>query len=135
MIHSSILRLIAVLTMLSFLSCASPRNVRVSPLYADDPIWLNRTPKEPINIIVTEGDLKRKYIPFAKITVDSTGRDKERSFDRMRAEAAEIGADAVIKITISSQYEGQSVNLYTGQNYGPRNRHTLEGIAVKFSDN
>jgi uncharacterized protein YbjQ (UPF0145 family) len=50
----------------------------------------------------------------------------------MREEGAKVGADAVIRVRVASQYEGQNVNLYTGQNYGPRNRHTLEGLAVIY---
>ncbi len=62
------------------------------------------------------------------------GRDKSLSFARMKEEGAKIGADAVIQIKVSTQYEGQNVNLYNGQNYGPRNRHTLEGLAVVFEE-
>ena len=58
--------------------------------------------------------------------------DKELSFDRMKVEAAKIGADAVIKVAVSTRYEGQDFNWITGKNLGPRNRHFLEGIAVIY---
>jgi len=96
-------------------SCVAKRNVRVSPIYADDPLWVNKIPVTKKDILVTEGDLIRKYTPFAKITVDSVGSSKEHSFGRMREEAAKIGADAVIKVSVSNQYEGQDVNLFSGQ--------------------
>ncbi len=115
-----------------FTSCAAERNVRVAPLYADDPYWSQVTPKPNSAVFVTEGDLKRKYRPIARIIVDSVGGDKSLSFARMKEEGAKIGADAVIQIKVSTQYEGQNVNLYTGQSYGPRNRHTIEGIAVIY---
>lgn len=115
-------------------SCAAHRNVRVAPLFADDAHWTRAAPKAESAVLVTEGDLQRKYRPIARIFVDSVGRDKNLSFARMRQEGAKIGADAVIQIKVSSQYEGQNVNLYSGQNYGPRNRHTLEGLAVIYED-
>ena len=115
-------------------SCAAHRNVRVAPLFADDPYWTQVAPKAESALVVTEGDLQRKYRPIARIFIDSVGWDKNLSFTRMRQEGAKIGADAVIQIKVSSQYEGQNVNRYTGQNYGPRNRHTLEGLAVIYED-
>jgi hypothetical protein len=112
--------------------CTAPRHVRIAPLFADDPYWSHVTPKPESAVLVTEGDLKRKYRPIAKIFIDSVGRDINLSFARMRVEGAKIGADAVIQIKVSTQYEGQNVNLYTGQNLGPRVRHTLEGLAVIY---
>jgi len=125
--------LIYLLILTYFLGCAANRNSRVSPLYADDPYWKQYSPKELSKVIVTEGDLKRKYHPIAKIYVDSSGSDLSLSFERMKQEGANIGADAVIKIQVKKQYEGQSTNLYTGQNYGPVNRHYIEGLAVLYS--
>jgi hypothetical protein len=129
-------RLIVMLFLLCpllFLSaCMATRHVRVAPFYADDPYWTQVTPKPESAVLVTEGDLQRKYRPIARIFIDSVGRDIDLSFARMQEEGAKIGADAVIQIKISSQYEGQNVNPYTGKNYGPRNRHTLEGIAVIY---
>lgn len=114
------------------LGCAAKREVRIAPLYADDPYWTHVIPKADSAVLVTEGDLHQKYTPIARLFVESTGRDKGRSFARLREEAAKIGADAVIQIKVSSQYEGQNVNTVTGQPMGPRNRHTLEGLAVIF---
>jgi hypothetical protein len=110
------------------------RHVRVAPLFADDPYWARVAPKPETAVLVTEGDLQRKYRPIARIFVDSVGTDKSLSFARMKEEGARIGADAVIQIKVSLQYEGQNVNLYTGQNLGPRNRHTLEGLAVIYEE-
>jgi hypothetical protein len=127
--------LLSVLCALVFLAaCAAQRHVRVAPLFADDPYWARVAPKDESAVLVTEGDLQRKYRPIARIFVDSVGRDKSLSFARMKEEGAKIGADAVIQIKVSTQYEGQVVNLYSGQNYGPRNRHTLEGLAVVFEE-
>jgi hypothetical protein len=112
--------------------CVAQRNVRVAPLFADDPYWTQVKPKDEAQVLVTEGDLRRKYRPIARIFVDSVGTEKELTFDRMREEGGKIGADAVIQVKVSTQYEGQNVNLYTGQNFGPRNRHVLEGLAVVF---
>lgn len=109
-------------------------HVRIAPVFADDSYWARVAPKDGSTVLVTEGDLQRKYRPIARIFVDSVGRDKNISFVRMREEGAKIGADAVIQIKVSTQYEGQNVNLYTGQNLGPRNRHTLEGLAVIYED-
>ena len=117
-----------------FTACMAERHVRVAPLFADDPYWTKVVPKIDSNVLVTEGDLHRRYRPIARIFVDSAGRDKSVSFNRMKEEGAKIGADAVIKVAVSTQYEGQIVNLYNGQNYGPRNRHTLEGVAVVYED-
>lgn len=115
-----------------FLSgCAASRHVRVAPLFADDPYWTRVVPKPVADVLVTEGDLHRKYRPIARIFVDSTGRKKSISFERMRKEGAKIGADAVIKITVSTQYEGQNIDL-SGRQLGQRNRHTLEGLAVVY---
>jgi uncharacterized protein YbjQ (UPF0145 family) len=116
-------------------ACAAQRHVRVAPLFADDAHWAQVAPKDESAVLVTEGDLQRKYRSIARIFVESVGRDKNLSFARMRQEAAKIGADAVIQIKVSTQYEGQNVNLYTGQNLGPRNRHTLEGLAVVYERN
>lgn len=127
--------LLSVLCALVFLAaCAAPRHARVAPLFADDPYWSRVDPKHESAVLVTEGDLQRRYRPIAKIFVDSVGRDKSLSFARMKKEGAKIGADAVIQIKVSTQYEGQNINTYTGQNYGPRNRHTLEGLAVVFEE-
>jgi hypothetical protein len=115
-------------------ACAAHRNVRIAPLFADDTYWTQVVPKPESVVLVTEGDIRRKYRPIARIFVDSIGRDKNLSFARMRQEGAKIGADAVIQIKVSSQYEGQDVNLYTGQNYGPSNRHILEGLAVIYEE-
>ena len=120
------------LALLVLLACSAPRNVRVAPLFADDPYWSSVKPRLPSEVIVTEGDLIRKYRPIARILVDSVGRDRSVTMERIREEAARIGADAVVKITMTTQYEGQAYNLYTGQPLGPRNRHTLEGLAVVF---
>ena len=124
---TSILALLCALVF--FAACAAQRHVRVAPLFADDPYWTRITPKLESTVLVTEGDLRRKYRPIARIFVDSVGIDKSISFARMKEEGARIGA--VIQIKVSSQYEGQNENPYTGQN-GPLNRHTLEGIAVVF---
>lgn len=121
-------------TLMLLTACVAHRNVRVAPLFADDTYWTQVVPKAESHVLVTEGDLQRKYRPIARIFVDSVGRDKSLSFARMRQEGAKIGADAVIQVKVSSQYEGQNVNLYTGQNYGPRNRHTLEGLAVIYEE-
>jgi hypothetical protein len=118
------------LSVLAFASCVATRHVRVAPLFADDPYWSAVVPKGESDVLVTEGDLQRKYHPIARLFVDSTGTDQNISFARMKQEGAKIGADAVIQIKVSSQYEGQNVNLYTHESLGPRNRHTLEGLAV-----
>lgn len=113
-------------------SCTARRNVRVARLLADDPYWAQALPtKDESTVLVTEGDLQRKYHPIARIFVDSVGWKKEVSFARMRQEGAKIGADAVIRIKVSTQYEGQVWNRYGGR---PRNRHTLEGLAVIYDD-
>ncbi len=113
--------------------CAAARHVRTAPLFADDQYWERVVPKDKSAVLVTEGDLQRKYRPIAKIYVESVGRDKNISFARMRDEAAKMGADAVIQIMVSNQYEGQDINVVTGQNLGPRNRHTLVGLAVVYA--
>lgn len=124
--------LIAVFALPLASACAAKRYVRVAPLYADDPYWTHVIPKPDSAVLVTEGDLERKYRPIARVFVESVGTDKNISFSRMREEGAKIGADAVILIKVSSQYEGQNVNAVTGNTTGPRNRHTLEGLAVVF---
>ncbi len=129
----SVVALVCGVALLS--GCAAARRVRVAPLFADDPYWAHVAPKDESSVLVTEGDLQRKYRPIARIFVESVGRDKSISFARMREEGAKIGADAVIQIKVSTQYEGQNVNLYTGQDLGPRNRHTLEGLAVVYEPN
>ena len=127
--------LLAVLSVLAVLAaCAAQRHVRVAPLFADDPYWVRVAPKPESAVLVSEGDLQRKHRPIARIFVDSVGTDKSLSFARMKEEGAKIGADAVIQIKVSTQYEGQNVNRSTGQNYGPRNRHTLEGLAVIYEE-
>jgi len=115
-------------------ACVAQRHVRVAPLFADDPYWARVAPKPETAVLVTEGDLQRKYRTIARIFVDSVGRDKSFSFSKMKEEGAKIGADAVIQIKVSTQHEGQNVDIYTGQNYGPRNRHTLEGLAVIYEE-
>ena len=123
-------RTIAMLPMLCALlflvACVAQRYVRVAPLFADDPYWAKVAPKPESAVLVTEGDLQRKYRPIARIFVDSEGWDKSLSFARTKEEGAKIGADAVIQIKVSVQYEGQD------QNNIPRNRHTLEGLAVIY---
>jgi hypothetical protein len=126
------LLLAAILLPLGLFGCAVKRQVRVAPMYADDPYWATVVPKPDSAVLVTEGDLQRKYRPIARVFVESVGSDKGRSFSRMREEGAKIGADAVILIKVSSQYEGQNVNTVTGQRMGPRNRHVLQGLAVVF---
>lgn len=116
----------------SMLGCVAARHVRVAPLFADDPYWSRAKPRPPSEVIVTEGDLLREYRPIARIIVDSVGSDRSITKERMRKEAARIGADAVIKIGVTTQYEGQDYNLYTGKPLGPVNRHMLEGTAVVF---
>jgi hypothetical protein len=46
---------------LAVAGCAAPRNVRVAPLYADDPYWHKVAQKQAERVLVTEGDLRRKY--------------------------------------------------------------------------
>lgn len=128
---AAILSLLCTLVLIA--ACASPRNVRVAPLFADDPYWQRITPKPTTAILVTEGGLLRKYRPIARIFVDSVGDDRTISINSMREEGGRIGADAIIQITTSTQYEGQNVNAYNGQNLGPRIRHTLEGLAVIYT--
>ncbi len=126
--------ILPVLCALVFLeACTAPRNVRVAPLFADDPYWAHVAPKQESEVFVTEGDLQRKYRPIAKIFVESKGKKLTHSFARMKDEGAKIGADAVIKIKVSSQYMGQTRNPYLDTTR-PINRHTLEGIAVVFED-
>ncbi len=108
-------------TLVLLTGCVATRHARIAPLYADDPYWTRVMPKPEANVIVTEGGLLRKYRPIARIFVDSVGSDKNISFSRMKAEGAKIGADAVIQIAVSAQYEGE--------NYM---RHTLEGLAVIY---
>lgn len=129
----STMALASVLCILMFFgSCAARRNVRVARLFADDPYWAQVLPtKDESKVLVTEGDLHRKYHPIAQIFVDSVGWKKELSFARMRQEGAKIGADAVIRIKVSTQFEGQVWNRSGGS---PRNRHTLEGLAVIYDD-
>lgn len=127
--------IVSVFSALAILAaCAAQRHVRVAPLFVDDPYWGQVAQKPESAVLVTEGDLKRKYRPIARIFVDSVGTDQSLSFARMKEEGAKIGADAVIQVKVSTKYEGQDVNLYTGQNYGPRNRHTLEGLAVIYEE-
>jgi hypothetical protein len=121
--------LLASLTLLA--SCAAKREVRVAPLFADEPYWTTVVAKPEKDVLVTEGDLQRKYRPIARIFVESVGTNKSVSFERMKKEAAKIGADAVVQIKVTSRYDGQDVN-YKGRDLGPRNRHTLEGLAVVF---
>ena len=100
---------------------AAKRHVRVAPLFADDVYWTHVTEKPISEVMITEGDLKRKYKPIAKIFVDSIGTDPSISFDRIKKEGAKIGADAVIKIKVTKGAAG-----------GDDERHFLEGIAVLF---
>jgi len=127
---------LVILISMLFCGCVASRNVRVARLYADDPIWQTLSPKDPNEVIITEGDLKRKYKPIAKIFIDSVGSKVEISFDRMREEASKIGADAVVNIEVKNQYEGQEeyTNLYTGITYklGPVRHHYIVGTAVIF---
>jgi hypothetical protein len=106
---------------LAFVGCAARRHVRVAPLFVDDAYWSQVTPKKESEVIVTEGDLKRKYKPIATVFVDSIGREPDISFARMKKEGAKIGADAVIKVKVSKQSAGHN-----------RERHFLEGLAVVF---
>ena len=71
-------------------------------------------------------------IPIARIIVDSVGGDKSITMQRIREEAAKIGADAVLKLTQTTQYEGQRYNTYSGKPMGRVNRHTMEGLAVVY---
>jgi hypothetical protein len=125
--------LMATFVVLVMVGCAARRNARIAPLYADDPYWQQYVAKAPSEVLVTEGDLRKKYRPIARIFVDSSGTEKSLSFERMGEEGARIGADAVIKIKVSTQYEGQVTNAVTGQDYGGSNRHLLEGTAVIFN--
>lgn len=118
---------------LLFLGCGSGSQVRVAPIFYDDPYWKNYTAKDPSSIIVTEGGLQKKHKQIAKLYYEGHPKRKEEAFTAMGKQAALLGADAVIKITINTQYEGQAVNLFTGQNYGPRNTAYYEGIAVIFN--
>jgi hypothetical protein len=128
-----ILVVLLLVCLVVFVGCAAKRRVRVAPLYADDPYWA-QVEKRPIDgIIVTEGDLRRKYTPIAKIFVESVGWKKEISFKRMKRECARIGADAVIKVKVSTQYVGQVENIATGKSFA-RNKHVLEGVAVIYED-
>lgn len=122
----------------------APRNVGFAPNYADDPYWSTATPRDPEKVLLTEGDLQRKYTVKGKIRVDSTGEETSISMKYLRREAAQRGIDAVIKIRVSRQSEGQvgvgneTVNYVTGQSYGygsltvPIVRHYIEGEAVIF---
>lgn len=107
--RTAVLALLYIVALL--VGCTAARHVRVAPLFADDPYWGQVAPKDASTVLVTEGNLKRNCRPIARIFVDSVGSDKNISFARMREEGAKIGADAVIQIKVSTQYEGQNVNL------------------------
>jgi len=97
-----------ILMAVALVGCMVPakRHVRVAPLFADDVYWTHVTEKPVSEVMITEGDLKRKYKPIAKIFVDSIGTDPSISFDRMKKEGAKIGADAVIKIKVTKGAAG-----------------------------
>jgi len=50
--------------------CAAACHVRIAPVFADDPYWAHVAPKDKFTVLVTEGDLQRKYRP---IRIETTG--------------------------------------------------------------
>jgi hypothetical protein len=92
------------------LGCAGSPTTRVSPYSCDDPYWKaqNYENKDPESVIVTEGDLERKYREVATIYTEGGPKDKEEAFSLMRSRLSEFGADAVIKVRKkkNKNYEG-----------------------------
>jgi hypothetical protein len=95
---------------LLFLGCAGSPTTWVSPYSWDDPYWKaqNYENKDPESVIVTEGDLERKYREVATIYTEGSPKDKGEAFNLMRSRLSEFGADAVIKVRKkkNKNYEG-----------------------------
>jgi len=71
------------------------------------------------NILLTTGDLDQPYKELGVIFVKGRCASYKKVVERLRSEAKEIGADAVIKIAF-------------GKHYYRRYRPSCSGVAVSF---
>ena len=71
------------------------------------------------NILLTTGDLDQPYKELAVIFIKGRCASYKKIVGRLRSEAKEIGADAVIKIEF-------------GNHYYRRHRPSCRGVAVSF---